>query len=766
VIFMRLIVTWVLALMLMAPLAPGEAATLSAEVSGETGETSTILAQRKRRKKKKRKKRKKRRRRRRGKKEIDSVFKKTAPAQKPAAAPAAAPVLDLTTAGETTKEDRDELLRQEKREDPGSVEFDLGGGIEMDFAEGGFGMEDFDVGGVGFDSPESKRFDGAMAYMTDESYLKAAQEFRYFLDDEAYTQFKEESQYQLAKALYKLGFYDSSLKWFRQILTGGSSHPRYRKAVEWLFFMTRKVADETEVLAELARFRNVKFPKAYQDEYRYNLAKYLFLQAEKFEVARLREEELSRNKKSKAAVLDFNAVSDSIDAAFDTGGAMDFGGGGGGGFDFGSGGGESSSGGGGGGFDFGGGGGGGGKKSSGGFDFGGGGGDAASGGFDFGAGGEGKGAAAPIRQSAPQSALEAIELALGLLKEVEGESRFGAASKYLEGLLYYLNGEPQEAVNQFLEVVRLLNPRDASFLDPKLREQAFLSLARIHYGHKQFAKSVVYYDEIDRDSEQWLTALFEASWAYYRRGDFEKALGNLLTLHSPFFEREYFPESQIVKAIIYFEACRYEEARQIVDEFLDRYKLVMNELERVVQSKDSAEQLYSQLRTLEAMAAESDDDATSRVVSLSMNDQTIATAQDVVREVYEQKKLLEEIGPEFLNEVMGRELNEELQNLEIKRVSGAGETTRRRFEEELYILKGLLADALRIKIEVARSERQVLEKRMAGKTDLEEDLIPAKAQTVVDDEHMYWPYEGEYWRDELGTYELDFSVCKALATAQ
>ena len=24
--------------------------------------------------------------------------------------------------------------------------------------------------------------------------------------------------------------------------------------------------------------------------------------------------------------------------------------------------------------------------------------------------------------------------------------------------------------------------------------------------------------------------------------------------------------------------------------------------------------------------------------------------------------------------------------------------------------------------------------------------------SAVSDEHLYWPYDGEFWRDELGTY--------------
>ncbi|MEZ4272650.1 MAG: hypothetical protein R3C68_14835 [Myxococcota bacterium] len=500
---------------------------------------------------------------------------------------------------------------------------------------------------------------------------------------------------------------------------------------------------------ELARFRNVKFPKAYQDEYRYNLAKYLFLQAERFEVERLKEMELARNKMAKSAEIDFNAFSEGA-AEFDLSAA------GGGGFDFGDSGG-------GGGFDFG---ADKGQKKADGFDFG-----SPEGGFDFGSGATPEKEPAPeeagdvgiVREDAPKSAQEATELALGLLGEVDMEGKFGANAYYLKALLHYLNDEAQESVNGFQKVVRILNPRTGTRLDPQLREQAFLSLARIHYGHEQFENSVFYYDQIDRDAESWLTALFEASWAYYRRGDFEKALGNLLTLHSPFFEREYFPESQIVKAIIYYEACRYRETRQIVDDFLERFSKVMGEIQKVAESKAAPEQLYEQLQTLEAISTEQGDEVTTRVVSLALSDPGISKSQRVVRQMAAQIKLLNELGDEFRGGKLGLEIAEQLSELNLQRIREAGEVTRKKFEEELYALKSLLAQALRIKIEVARSERTVIEKKLRGESTADEDIIPAREQVVVDDEHLYWPYEGEFWRDELGTYELDFSMCRPLA---
>ena len=72
-------------------------------------------------------------------------------------------------------------------------------------------------------------------------------------------------------------------------------------------------------------------------------------------------------------------------------------------------------------------------------------------------------------------------------------------------------------------------------------------------------------------------------------------------------------------------------------------------------------------------------------------------------------------------------------------------------------MKSLLAQAIGIKIEVTRSERNLLERKMrGGKGDR---MVLAKEGSMVNDESLYWPYEGEFWRDELGTYELDFTKC-------
>lgn len=772
--------------------------TSSAAHGGMAEESSPAAGRLLAKRKKKRGKGKKRKKGKKGKrkKQVEET-KAPAPTNKAApapstppppqapATPAAAPVLDLTTFDAVDADKaREELIKAPAAEEPDGRKkkkagFDFGGGADFGADEIDFGgdLVEFDLGTIDVHSAERERFDQALALMSDEEHEAAALEFRFFLEDPKFAEFKPESDYQLAKALYKLGFLEPALKHFRGILNQGASHRRYRKSIEWLFFISRKMADETPVLAELARFRNVTFPKAYRNEYRYLLSKYLFVQAERFVVARMQEKQLARDKSSKAATFDFGAVSDAIDeggfdfsedggGGFDSGsggGGFDFGGdddSGGGGFDFGDGGDA-----GGGGFDFGGGDDG---SGGGGFDFGGGGDDAGGGGFDFGGGEPAAPAAAPdpnapVRQAGPSTAKQAIAQGLDFIQQVKEESVFYPRAKYLEGLLSYLDGGHQKSVKAFQEVVRVLNPRAGGRLDPKLRELAFLSLARVHYEYRQFNRSVYYYDLIDRDSENWLTALFEASWAYFRRGDYEKALGNLLTLHSPFFEREYFPESKIVKAIIYFEACRYGETRGIVDGFLGRFTQVMKEIQRIADSKEAPELLNDRIAQLQAAADEDDEDVTARLVSIALQDPGIRTARAVVNQVKEQDDLWGQMTDDFRQSRLGSELNESLKESVAQRAREAGEVTRAKFERELYALRSLLAQALRIKIEVARSEREALERKLRNESS-QDELIPAKESAVVDDEHVYWPYEGEYWRDELGTYELDFSMCRRLAS--
>ncbi|MBD90624.1 MAG: hypothetical protein CL940_09815 [Deltaproteobacteria bacterium] len=69
-------------------------------------------------------------------------------------------------------------------------------------------------------------------------------------------------------------------------------------------------------------------------------------------------------------------------------------------------------------------------------------------------------------------------------------------------------------------------------------------------------------------------------------------------------------------------------------------------------------------------------------------------------------------------------------------------------------LKQHLAGALKIKGETLKARRGVLAASVR-----QEQAAAASADTsiFVTPEHLEWPFEGEYWRDELGSYRYDIS---------
>ena len=78
---------------------------------------------------------------------------------------------------------------------------------------------------------------------------------------------------------------------------------------------------------------------------------------------------------------------------------------------------------------------------------------------------------------------------------------------------------------------------------------------------RKLSAAVKYWNKVDVASEYWLDALFEESWAYFMAGDYAHALGNIHTIESPYFPNSYYPEADVLKAVIYFANCQYDDAR-------------------------------------------------------------------------------------------------------------------------------------------------------------------------------------------------------------
>ncbi|HEY1087556.1 MAG TPA: hypothetical protein VGE37_07675, partial [Archangium sp.] len=121
---------------------------------------------------------------------------------------------------------------------------------------------------------DRQKMDAAITQFKNDQFEPAALAFAEMSQDPNMAGLAVESEYWLAKSLYKLGMYHSSLQMFSKVLARGPSTKFFKSSLEWLFFIARKTVNETVVLDEIARYSNYEFPERFRNEFRYLLARY------------------------------------------------------------------------------------------------------------------------------------------------------------------------------------------------------------------------------------------------------------------------------------------------------------------------------------------------------------------------------------------------------------------------------------------------------------------------------------------------------------
>jgi TolA-binding protein len=339
---------------------------------------------------------------------------------------------------------------------------------------------------------------------------------------------------------------------------------------------------------------------------------------------------------------------------------------------------------------------------------------------------------------------------------------FYPRTKYLEGLASFRDNKPEVALEAMKEVVRVTRQVDEGGAGEArnlkaLRELAFMQLARTHYGARQNRSAIFYLSKIERGGPQWLEALFEASWAHYRIGQYEQALGNLLTLSSPFFKDEYFPEALILKAVIYYENCRYREAEEIIIDFNRTYGPVREALEALVAKNLEAAEYFNVLdevrkKNKAGLRLSQTDQTLERILNLALTDKDLKKTVDSIAELEGEIDSLSAKGDSFRYSSLSKALVDQLKVQRGALIKKAGVMAKGKLEFELGALKTLLANGLRIKFEKNTKEVEFLQQVAASGGEMA-IVKPYKQTYGVPDEFLYWPYAGEFWRDELGTYQ-------------
>ena len=327
------------------------------------------------------------------------------------------------------------------------------------------------------------------------------------------------------------------------------------------------------------------------------------------------------------------------------------------------------------------------------------------------------------------------EDAVRLVRLVPEGSAASPQARYLTGLLQQRT-DPEKAVETFRALASLAG------VDGALRELSFIALGRTLYGLHRYPEASAAYEKLPRFSRHWDEALFEGAYANMRMGDPGAALGKLHSLHSPHLRDEFVPESLNLTAILYQQRCLYPQVRAALAQFDSEYLPMRDQMKGLLQAGPALGEYWRMLSV--------GDSRLPPAVQhhLQKNERVSAMRAHLERLDREAVRVRAEAGlagsalkDELLDAVARqKELSEQL----------SGKFVQGRLADMVRLIDVLQGDRELIAFETTKGEKEMLESRFDADAQLASQRLYRPAMPPAS--HEYWPFDGEYWPDEIGFY--------------
>jgi tetratricopeptide (TPR) repeat protein len=349
--------------------------------------------------------------------------------------------------------------------------------------------------------------------------------------------------------------------------------------------------------------------------------------------------------------------------------------------------------------------------------------------------------------------------AVSLFQTVQPSSEFYVQAKLFEGATHVREFQAKPAVESFKEVLRA----SAESSDPKVKpfeDLANLSLARTFYSTGQFDLAVKYFDRVSQESYDWANSLFEASWANFmlKQKGYSKALGNIHTLQAPFFEDYIKPESVAealtVKATIYFYNCLFDRAEEAINEFNAVYPNLVGDLKKLLTATADNAALFDVAVKIRG-GTSGLPEQTERAARGVLGDMSLVKRFQYVEQLDRQLDMHDKSDVGWKSTNIGQAVFADLTLQRSLAVNEAGDLARRRMIRLTRELDQLNKRVIKIEYEIIQGERGNVEEEIGTESQINRTVAKRPPPDIrVDDEHIVWPFTGEYWRDELGYYRV------------
>jgi hypothetical protein len=315
--------------------------------------------------------------------------------------------------------------------------------------------------------------------------------------------------------------------------------------------------------------------------------------------------------------------------------------------------------------------------------------------------------------------------------QLQQENKTGAALKNFERAI--VAGENEPGGNQ--EILQL----------------GYLALARVFYEVGYYDVALYYYQKVPSNSARNARATFETAWTYFVKNDFRRALGTFHTLHSPYYEEWYFPDLYILESTVYLNLCQFGKSQaalaEFQEKFLDKRPLLKKFLDETTEPKGYWNAIIGMYEQDKSEAAKGLPPMFANAV---LDELAFYNIYGVVNTLKNERRALKknvsalgEFGQQVIDRV-DRQLETKIQEGGIL------------VQQKLRAVDAELNDwdikATQISFDIDNEEMQQMQRDLRSQGEVAQETQQGTTLLIVADDFTPWPFEGEYWKDEVTNY--------------
>jgi hypothetical protein len=284
-----------------------------------------------------------------------------------------------------------------------------------------------------------------------------------------------------------------------------------------------------------------------------------------------------------------------------------------------------------------------------------------------------------------------------------------------------------------------------------------LQRARLLFDAKKYSEALDELIYLPRSSPSWYSGALVGAWSAYYLKDYNLALGLLMNVHSPYLSGKYNPESYLLESAVLYRLCYYESAQRSLNKLKEKYKTLPDSIRRFQSMTQQPVQLMNAIVKYIRGEGSPERGLSQKDWGLIMDafatEQVVAdTDRGLTLLAKERAFLTKELSSSSLRSLYSEALDEAKQYYYSRIARFASRYIQKMLQDTQESLEGSLA----VEVEI---NTRIRDRLISGKTPQKKEI---DFEREVKKGFEFWPYHGEFWRDETGSYAFATSdVCEA-----